>query len=378
MKLMNIMATNETHSTPFRAVHPAEIIKDEFKARGMPQKELAERMGMQPSNLSRLLKGENITASIAQKLEEALEIPADFWMRLQTQYDKDVKSIAVRDEKEKAAINAESMLSSILNLSELYKRLKISATLYIQEKLEILKQNLGFEPLDIRSQGFAQQRSISFKKSDKYEIDEKNQTTWLTLAYIASRDNKPKGQFTDGNAKLAAQAIAQRAHEGGLKEAEIKELLNQYCIAYSVVPKLEKTPIDAASMDMGDYPAIITTHRYNDMSRLIFNVLHELGHIEKHMYGEEKEVFVSGEPYSTDSPKEREANEFAQSMLISQKLWDSMMNSGPVNGLRFGNIVTKLRDLSKEHNLDFNIVVWRWKYESHIYKLKGARPVPIQ
>ena len=174
------------------------------------------------------------------------------------------------------------------------------------------------------------------------------------------------------------QAIAQRAHEGGLKEAEIKSLLNQYCIAYSVVPKLEKTPIDAASMDMGDYPAIITTHRHNDMSRLIFNVLHELGHIEKHMYGEEKEVFVSGEPYATDSPKELEANEFAQSMLISQKLWDSMMNSGPVNGLRFGNIVSKLRDLSKEHNLDFNLVVWRWKYESHIYKLKGAKPVPIQ
>ena len=372
------MATNETHSTPFRAVHPAEIIKDEFKARGMTQKELAERMGMQPSNLSRLLKGENITASIAQKLEEALEIPADFWMRLQTQYDKDVKSIAVRDEKEKAAINAESMLSSILNLSELYKRLRISATLYIQEKLEILKQNLGFEPLDIRNQGFAQQRSISFKKSDKYEIDEKNQTTWLTLAYIASRDNKPDGTYAAGNARLAAEAIALRAHEGNLKEAEIKDILKKWCIAYSVVHKLEKTPIDAASMDMGEYPAIITTHRYNDMSRLIFNVLHELGHIEKHMYGEEKEIFVSGEPYSTDSPKEREANEFAQNMLISQKLWDSMMSSGPIHGLRFGNIVNQLRVLSKEHNLDFNIVVWRWKYESHNYQLKGTRSVPIQ
>lgn len=378
MKLINIMATNETHSTPFRAVHPAEIIKDEFKARGMTQKELAERMGMQPSNLSRLLKGENITASIAQKLEEALEIPADFWMRLQTQYDKDVKSIAVRDEKEKAAINAESMLSSILNLSELYKRLKISTTLYIQEKLDVLKQGLGFEPLEIRNQGFAQQRSISFKKSDKYKIDEKNQTTWLTLAYIASRDNNPGGTYVDGNAKLAAQAIAQRAHEGGLKEAEIKSLLNQYCIAYSVVPKLEKTPIDAASMDMGDYPAIITTHRYNDMSRLVFNVLHELGHIEKHMYCDNSEVFVSGDSYSMDSPKEREANLFAQNMLINQKLWDSMMSSGPIHGLRFGNIVDQLRVLSEENNLDFNIVVWRWKYESHNYQLKGTRPVPIQ
>ena len=372
------MATNETHSTPFRAVHPAEIIKDEFKARGMTQKELAKRMGMQPSNLSRLLKGENITASIAQKLEEALEIPADFWMRLQTQYDKDVKSITVRDEKEKAAINTETMLSNILNLTELYKRLNISPSLYIQEKLEFLKQKLGFEPLDIHNQEFTKPSNISFKKSDKAEIDERNQTTWLTLAYIASRANNPGGKFTKGNAKIAAQAIVQKAHKGNLKEAEIKAILNQYCIAYSVVPKLEKTPIDAASMDMGSYPAIITTHRYNDMSRLIFNILHELGHIEKHMYGEEKEIFVSGEHYSTGSTKEKEVNEFAQNMLIDQKLWNSMMNSGPVNGLRFGNLVTKLRALSKEHNLNFDIVVWRWKYESHNYQLKDTRPVPIR
>lgn len=85
------MATNETYPTPFRAIHPTEILKDEIRARGMTQKELAERMGMQASYLSRLLMGEDITTSIAQKLGNALGIPADFWMRLQTQYNKDLK-----------------------------------------------------------------------------------------------------------------------------------------------------------------------------------------------------------------------------------------------------------------------------------------------
>ena len=372
------MATNETHNTPFRAVHPAEIIKDELKARSMTQKELAERMGMQAPNVTRLLKGENITASIAQKLEDALGIPADFWMRLQTQYDRDIKSIAVRDENEKAAIVAENMLSSTLNLAELYKRLKISAVLYVQEKLQKLEEFLGFKPLMISNQGFAQKLSYDFKKSDKSEVDEKNQTTWLTLAYIASRANAPRKQFKQGNAQLAAHDIAVHAHTGDLKEVEINDILSKYGIAYSVVPKLDKTPIDAASMKVGHYPAIITTHRFNDMSRLIFNILHELGHIEKHMYNDNNEIFVSGDSYSIDSPKEREANLFAQNMLISQKLWDTMMNSGPINGLRFGNIVDQLRLLSAENNLDFNIVVWRWKYESHNYQLRGTRPVPIQ
>lgn len=371
------MATNDTNNTPFRAVHPAEIIKDEIKSRSMTQKELAERMGMQAPNVTRLLKGENITASIAQKLEDALGIPADFWMRLQTQYDRDIKDIAVRDENEKAAIVAENMLSSTLNLAELYKRLKISAVLYVQEKLQKLEEFLGFKPLEIRNQEFAQKLNYNYKKSDKSDVDEKNQTTWLTLAYIESRANSPQIQFTQGNAQMAAHDIAVRAHTGKLRESEIHDILNKYGIVYSVVPKLDKTPIDAASMKVGEHPAIITTHRYNDMSRLIFNVLHELGHIEKHMYNN-NEIFVSGDTYSIDSPKEREANLFAQNMLISQRLWDTMMNSGPINSLRFGNIVDRLRALSTENNLDFSIVVWRWKYESHNYQLRGTRPAPIQ
>lgn len=375
---MNTMATNKTTFIPYRATHPTEIIKDEIKARSMTQKELAERMGMQAPNLTRLLKGDNITSSIAQKLEAALDIPADFWMRLQTQYDKDVKTIAVRDSAEKEAIAAEQKLSDTLNLPEMYKRLKISTALYVQEKLKKLEKFLGFEPQEIVNHEFVQQLSYNYKKSDKNEVDEKNQNTWLTLAFIESRRNNPGGEFKQGNAHLAAKEIADCAHAGGLKEADIRNILKKYCIAYSVVSKLEKTPIDAASMNLGEYPAIITTHRFNDMSRLVFNILHELGHIEKHMYDKTGGVFVSGDTYSTESPKEREANEFAQNMLINKALWSKMMKSGTAHGLWFGDIVDSLKMLSDENHLDFNIVVWRWKYESQNYQLKGARPIPIQ
>ena len=93
------MATSkELKNTPFAVAHPTAIIKDELKARGMSQKELASRMDMQTSNLSRFLKGENITPSIAAKLEVALDIPAEFWLNLQAQYEVDIKNIAIRDE----------------------------------------------------------------------------------------------------------------------------------------------------------------------------------------------------------------------------------------------------------------------------------------
>lgn len=362
-------------TAPFMATHPTAIIKDEIKARGMSQKELAERMEMKTSNLSRLLKGENITPAIAAKLEAALDIPSTMWLNLQAQYEKDVKAIALRDNNEIAAINTERMLSRILNLPELFKRLDINASLFMQEKLQTLQKLLGFQPLEIGTQRFATQ--FCYKKSDKYNTDDKNQNAWLTLAYIKSKESKPALPYAEGAALEAAIEISKEVHTGALSEADIKKILHQHGIAYTVVAKLEKTPIDAVSINMDDYPAIVTTHRYNDMSKLVFNVLHELGHIHKHMNGTDSIFISSDQTYSTDDPKEKEANKFAEDMLIEPSIWKKMMRS-ETNGLMPKNIINKLKSLSKEYHLDFNVVVWRYKYESHTYNLYGAKPVMIR
>ena len=137
-------ASKELKNTPFAVAHPTAIIKDELKARGMSQKELASRMDMQTSNLSRFLKGENITPTIAAKLEVALDIPAEFWLNLQAQYEVDIKNIALRDEKEREAFNIERMFTNIINLPELYRRLCINSSLFIQDKLDKLEELMGF------------------------------------------------------------------------------------------------------------------------------------------------------------------------------------------------------------------------------------------
>ena len=376
---MSTMATSkELKNTPFAVARPTEIIKDELKARGMSQKELASRMDMQTSNLSRFLKGENITPAIAAKLEVALDIPTEFWLNLQAQYEVDIKNIALRDEKEREAFNIERMLTNIINLPELYRRLCINSSLFIQDKLDKLEELMGFPVLNLSTQPFILQRC--FKKNEKHETDERNETTWLTLAYIKSRDIKPEKQYIDGNARKAAEEISKSAHLGGITENDIHLVLNKYGIAYSVIPKLEKTPIDAASLQMSGYPSIITTHRYNDMSRLIFNILHELGHIQKHMSfenGNQCNVFVSSEnDYSRDNKEEREANEFAEDMLIPKETWRKMMSTGTKN-LSNQYILRTLKQLSSEYSLDFNIVAWRYKYESSRYNLYGIKSQPI-
>lgn len=84
--------------TPFVATHPGEMIKDELKERHMTQKELAIAAGIPTSVLSETINGKrSVSMSVAMALEKVLEIPAELWMNLQTQYDLDSANIAQRE-----------------------------------------------------------------------------------------------------------------------------------------------------------------------------------------------------------------------------------------------------------------------------------------
>lgn len=86
-------------TTPFIATHPGEMIKDELLEREMTQKELAEKSGIKTSVLCEIINGKrSISVKVAQALEKALDIPAEIWLNMQTQYKLDLANIARRNE----------------------------------------------------------------------------------------------------------------------------------------------------------------------------------------------------------------------------------------------------------------------------------------
>lgn len=93
LKYLSIM--NKDNITPFIATHPGEMIKDELRERKLTQKQLALETGIKPSVLSETINGKRpVSKNVALALEQALGIPADIWMNLQTQYDLDSVRIA--------------------------------------------------------------------------------------------------------------------------------------------------------------------------------------------------------------------------------------------------------------------------------------------
>jgi HTH-type transcriptional regulator/antitoxin HigA len=79
---------NISELTPFTATHPGEILADELEARDIKQQAFAQQIGMQKSQLNEIIKGKrSINAEVAVLLEAALDIPADFWLKAQNNYD---------------------------------------------------------------------------------------------------------------------------------------------------------------------------------------------------------------------------------------------------------------------------------------------------
>ena len=83
---------------PAFAIHPGEHIKDEIEARALNQKEFALQMGVSIDTLNQLFKGKrDITPELAQNLENALGIKAEFWLNLQMDFEIDTIRIKHRD-----------------------------------------------------------------------------------------------------------------------------------------------------------------------------------------------------------------------------------------------------------------------------------------
>ncbi len=75
--------------TPFEPTHPGEILREEIECRGITQTQLAKEIGVKVSLLNELINGKrNFTVEYALLLEAALGIDADFWLNMQTSYDK--------------------------------------------------------------------------------------------------------------------------------------------------------------------------------------------------------------------------------------------------------------------------------------------------
>ena len=88
-------------------MHPGKLLRDEIEAREMKQIELAKELGIAKNVMSEIINGKrNFTSELAVKLEDALGIKAEFWMKHQVAYEIDKIRIKSRKSIQQTRISS--------------------------------------------------------------------------------------------------------------------------------------------------------------------------------------------------------------------------------------------------------------------------------
>ena len=373
---MNTMATINEIITPIEAVHPTELIIDEIEDRGISRKDMAIRLGMQPSNFSRMIKQkETITPQMANRLEEALGIPASMWLNMQAAYDRDVVAIYQRNRSEEEWSAVEKMLAGLINIALLFKQLGAEGYAFAKDRITYLYEQLGVKSAD--EVLLIAQPSGCFKKSEKIALDEKNLKAWIILAYAACVNLKLDHQYIKGSVDEIAKDIASRANNGTVTEDYIKQCLAEHGIGYSYVGKLDKAPVDAYSSIINNTPYIVVSHRRNNMDMLVFDVLHELYHIDNDLINGDSNISYNGDFDREKENREIAANKYAEEALIPTDVWERILKvqSKSINPYSVYNAVI---EEAKKNGISPSIASWRYKYQTNIYNIRGYQSPKIR
>lgn len=347
---------------PFEATHPGTLIKDELEVRDdITQKDLAVLLGVQPSFLNEIIKGKRpVTADIALLLEKSLEIPADYWMKFQSQYEIDSAKIKQKNIAKIKLIEIWNIINQYVPTKYFSKKGYLTNDLFTN--ISTIQSIYSVQSIDELLNKFSERKFAFFKKSEKLQIDEKNMIAWTSLVeYEAERKNT--NTFNFENLPQLNKDLREILYTNNNTLELVDKKLAQYGIKFLMIDKLEKTPIDGYSFWSKNNPVIALTLRHSRIDNLAFTILHEIGHIALHLK-DNKEIKFLDLTTIEENEFENQANFYAQESLIPSDCWNDLLeNYVPLND----EIIC---EFSNKYRINPAIILGRACFEMNYYGIK--------
>jgi HTH-type transcriptional regulator/antitoxin HigA len=352
--------------TPSISIHPGELLKDELESRGIKQKEFAELIGIQATQLNEIInRKRGINAELALLIGKALKMEAITWINLQNNYELDLAKINKKIQQRLQTIDQWLLIQQHIP-EKFYKKsgyLKGDLTDDISAIKNIYNIE-NFEQLTILSNEYTHYK---LRKPTRLQLDKTNLIGWTKLInYEASK--LKVSPFNKANIDTLISKLKDVLWKNKNTIKRTKDVLSEFGIKLIILENPDKCPIDGYAFWNKNNPSIGLTLRHNRIDNFAFTLFHELGHILLHVQNDKDAKFVdleSNEISNDQSKEESEADSFAKKYLINPDNWKEFLASPTKTQEK------QIINLAREEKVHPAIIKGLLSYELNNYRFKN-------
>jgi len=291
-------------------IHPGETLAEVLEDREMSQKELAIRTGMTEKHVSTIVNGvKPISVAFAKKLEYALGIEAEFWINLQSNYDRELLEFEemnnISEEEVSVLKNLKDVIEYWSGLGWMKKEDNSAA------KVLDLRKIMGISDLtDIPELAYsaAFRAQVKNNKVDAYVV-----FAWQRMCEMLTQDIEIADEIDVEKLREKIPEI-KKVMFMSVNEVQnqLEKIFAECGIAFKIVKNFRGAPVQGfIKKTEGDNLVLCMTIRNSFADIFWFTLFHEIAHI---IHGDTKNKFVDFE--SVSGEMESKADKFARNALI--------------------------------------------------------------
>lgn len=296
---------------PDYAVAPGATLKEAIDERGMSQQLLAVRLGMAEKTISQIVNGiAPITCGTAEKLELVLGIPASYWNRRELAYRESLARVAAVEQ-----LKADIAWLKEVPVKELRERKLIDADSKKEGLVREVLQFFGVGSVDAWRDAWGNV-AVQFRSQKAHEKKPGFVAAWLRIGEIQSAAIKTP-PFDPDEFRRALHDV-RRMTTMNINEwrGKLQERCAAAGVAVVLTPEFPGAAVSGATRWIGGKAVIQLSLKFKTNDQIWFSFFHEAGHILLH--GQRGRFLEFGS--TNDTQEERQANEFAQNILIPPEM----------------------------------------------------------
>lgn len=348
--LSTLVEMYEERHFPMDFPDPVDAVKFRMEQMGLRPRDLIPFLGSRSKVSEVLNRKKPLSLTMMRNLHKGLGIPADVLLQKpEAEFPEEV----------------EGLDCSKFPMAEMAKRGWIPNVRDLGEKCEELVRGFiaragGFEP--VAGAFFRGSRSARLSaKADRYAV-----AAWSLRVIELGQAISFRGNYRKGSLSPAFMREVTRLSYFENGPLLAREYLQKHGIGMIVLSHLPKTYLDGAALLLpGGNPVVGLTLRYDRLDHFWFCLLHELGHVARHLSADEQ-IIVDDLDLRDDTHVgdgvEKEADDLAMESMIPKKYWDQ---------IKFWNIPSRADILALSEKLRIHpaIVAGRVRFERRNYKL---------